>query len=190
MSLGSGSAPQPWQTRRSDVVIADRWISLRADECVGAGGQVIAPYYVLDYGDWVSVLAIDTSGDAVLVEEYRQGAGVVALGTVGGGVIGGETPDSAAYRELCEETGYEAGSMIHLGATWANFGNHTNRVHHFVALDCRRVTEQSLDESEDIRVRVVPFVGLGNLLHQSYHQLTWYKAEELLRSRNVRRPAG
>jgi ADP-ribose pyrophosphatase len=184
------SSPEPWDVRASEIVVSDRWVTVRADDCVDSRGRAITPYYVLEYSDWVSVLAIDTAGDAVVVEEYRHGAGIVAWGTIGGGVADGEDATDAAVRELREETGYEAASMIPLGWTWANFGNHTNRVHHFVALDCRPASDQALDDSEDIRVHVVPLAGIAERLHQSYHLLTWYKAEELLRSRTLTRPAG
>lgn len=126
------------------------------------------------------MLALDADGHAIVVEEYRHGAGIVAVGTIGGGVESGESPSRAAARELREETGYEAGEIVGLGSTWANFGNHTNRVHHFLARDCVRVAEQELDDSEAIAVHVVSLDGLGDHLAQSYHQLTWYKAMELL----------
>ena len=168
--------PVPWKVIDTDTVVADRWIRLRADACVDAAGRTIAPYYVLEPAEWVSVLALNTDGDAVVVEEYRHGAGVVALGTIGGSADADESPRDAAVRELREETGYEPRELVDLGATWANFGNHTNRVHHFLALDCVRVAEQSLDAGELIAVRVLPLEGLGARLQQSYHQLTWYKA--------------
>ncbi|WP_182253417.1 NUDIX hydrolase [Microbacterium esteraromaticum] len=160
------------------TIAADRWIRLRADECEDVDGRRITPYYVLEPADWISVLALDDRGDAILVEEYRHGAGIVALGTIGGAVEADEAPIAAAHRELREETGFAASRMIDLGATWANFGNHTNRVHHFLALDCTRAGGQSLDETEAIAVRVLSLSGLGEHLAQSYHQLTWYKAME------------
>ncbi|MGN7949653.1 NUDIX hydrolase [Microbacterium sp. 22215] len=172
--------PAPWRVVDSETVVADRWIRVRADDCRDADDRRIAPYYVLEYGDWISVLALDADGHAIVVEEYRHGAGIVAVGTIGGGVESGESPIGAAARELREETGYEAGEIVGLGSTWANFGNHTNRVHHFLARDCVRVTEQELDDSEAIAVHVVSLDGLGDHLAQSYHQLTWYKAMELL----------
>ncbi|MCS3444476.1 NUDIX hydrolase [Microbacterium phyllosphaerae] len=174
------STPAPWRVVDSETVVADRWIRVRADDCRDADDRRIAPYYVLEYGDWISVLALDADGHAILVEEYRHGAGIVAVGTIGGGMESGESPIGAAARELREETGYEAGEIVELGSTWANFGNHTNRVHHFLARDCVRVAEQELDDSEAIAVHVVSLDGLGDHLAQSYHQLTWYKAMELL----------
>ncbi|MGO2747457.1 NUDIX hydrolase [Microbacterium sp.] len=175
MAEESASAT-PWRVVDTEIVVADRWIRLRADTCVDAAGRTITPYYVLEPSDWISVLAVNTDGDAVVVEEYRHGAGAVALGTIGGAVESGESAAEAAIRELREETGYRAGELIDLGATWANFGNHTNRVHHFLARDCTRAREQSLDAGELITVRVLPIEGLSEQLPQSFHQLTWYKA--------------
>lgn len=173
-------APSPWRVVGSELIHADRWIRVRADDCRDANERSIAPYFVLEYADWISVLALDREGRAIVVEEYRHGAGIVAVGTIGGGVEAGESPEHAAIRELREETGYEADEMIDLGATWANFGNHTNRVHHFLARGCSHVAEQSLDESEAIAVQITSLDGLGEHLAQSYHQLTWYKAMERL----------
>ncbi|GGD85002.1 NUDIX hydrolase [Microbacterium murale] len=172
----AGRSPEPWQTTSSRMIVADRWIRLRADECVDAAGRTISPYYVLEPSEWISLLAVDVDGNAILVEEYRHGAGVIALGTIGGAVDTGEEPRDAATRELLEETGYVAAEVIDLGATWANFGNQTNRVHHFLAVGCTRVADQTLDDGELITVRVLPVAGLGERLQQSYHQLTWYKA--------------
>ena len=172
--------PAPWRVVDSEIVVADRWIRVRADDCRDAEDLRIAPYYVLEYGDWISVLALDVDGNAIIVEEYRHGAGILAVGTIGGGVEAGETPIAAAARELREETGFEAQEIVGLGSTWANFGNHTNRVHHFLARGCVRVSDQTLDESEAIAVHIVSVDGLGEHLAQSYHQLTWYKAMELM----------
>lgn len=175
------SRPHPWEVVESRVIVTDEWVHLRADDCRDADGHSIAPYYVLEYGDWVSVLALNGDGQAVMVEEYRHGAGVIALGTIGGAVSSGEDPRDAAVRELLEETGHAAEEMVDLGITWANFANQTNRVHHFLARGCVRVAEPAPDASETIAVHLLPFDGLGDRLHQSYHQLTWYKARESLR---------
>ncbi len=177
-------SPRPWRVVGTRTLLADRWIRLRADECENDAGLAIAPYYVLEYGDWISVLALSSNDEAIVVDEYRHGAGVIALGTIGGAVEPGEQPIAAARRELREETGFEASEIVDLGPTWANFGNHTNRVHHFLARGCERVGDPQLDESEAIAVHVMPMDGLDEHLHQSYHQLTWYKGREWLSARS------
>lgn len=164
----------------SEVVRSDRWISLRADDCRDARGRTVTPFYVLEQPEWVSVLAVTITGEAVLVDEYHHGAGVVALGLAAGAVEAGESPRDAAVRELREETGFAGDVVVNLGATWANWGNQTNRVHHLLIRDCRRVGEQDLDGGEIIDVQTLPLAALGERLTQSYNLLTWYKARDQL----------
>src|SRR5690606_16426708 len=65
-----GERPAPWRVVTSTPIVTDRWIDLRADTCVDASGRTIAPYYVLDPADWITVLALDEDGRAVTVDEY------------------------------------------------------------------------------------------------------------------------
>jgi len=38
-----------WQLLKSEHIVRDRWISLRADTCRMPNGRIIAPYYVYEY---------------------------------------------------------------------------------------------------------------------------------------------
>lgn len=107
-----GASLVPWRTVSRTTLVADRWIRLHADECLDEHARRVAPYYVLEYSDWVSVLAVDRDGAAIVVEECRHGAGVLALGTVGGGAEPAERPEDAAVRELREETGCVADELV------------------------------------------------------------------------------
>ena len=49
---------QNWRVIRSETLLKDRWIDLRADDCVTSAGIKISPYYVLCYPDWVHVVAL------------------------------------------------------------------------------------------------------------------------------------
>ena len=90
-----GASPVPWTTVSRTTLVADPWIRLHADECLDEHARRIAPYYVLEYSDWVSVLAVDRDGAAIVVEEYRHGAGVLALGTVADELVPGDGPTPA-----------------------------------------------------------------------------------------------
>ena len=61
-----------------------------------------------------------------------------------------------AKRELLEETGYVSDEWTDLGAVIADPGKLTNRLHLWFANNCRRVSEQQLDETEIIDVLVIP----------------------------------
>lgn len=124
-----------WSVERSRYVVDDRWLRLRADERVRADGTSVAPYYVVDASPWVSILALH-EGQVIVIDEYHHGARVIGPGLPGGAVEAGESPENAAARELEEETGFQARHIIELGSAWANWGNHSNRVHYMYTSEC------------------------------------------------------
>src|SRR5262249_47081810 len=106
---GPKQSGDEWEIVRSEYVVKDRWLALRADDCRTADGQTIAPYYVLEYPPWVNVLALTADNEAVLITQYRHGIRQNILELPGGAL---DEQDAsivdAAQRELREETGYVA----------------------------------------------------------------------------------
>ncbi len=149
---------KPWQTLSSRPIVSDRWIDLRADDCLTQSGNVIAPYYVLSYPDWVFVVALTPDDHLVLVEQYRHGAATSCL-EVPAGAIEPSDADAvaAARRELAEETGFTADEFRVVSCLYANPANQTNRVHTVLATGCRRVDAPTLDDGEDgLTVQCIP----------------------------------
>jgi hypothetical protein len=67
----------PWRVKASRHIHKDRWISVRADDCITADGVDVSPFYVLEYPDVVLVLAITADNQIILVRQYRHGLGDV-----------------------------------------------------------------------------------------------------------------
>ena len=149
---------RPWRTIASRTVHADRWINVRADDCITETGQEIAPYYVLSYPDWVNVAALTAQDELVLVEQYRHGVAAAVLELPGGAVDPGDVDlIAAAQRELLEETGYTAERFCYVTGLFANPATQTNQVHTVLATGCRRVSAPQLDDTEEgMQVRTVP----------------------------------
>lgn len=142
-----------WRVTASRVVHKDRWINLRADDCVTDEGAVVAPYYVLEYRDWIEVVALDADDNVLLVKQYRHALGDISTELPAGGMDPGETdPVETARRELLEEAGC-AGALTLIGETRPNAGTHTNRVHIVLARDVVKVAEPKDDPHE----RITPF---------------------------------
>lgn len=145
-----------WRVTASRHVHRDRWISLRADDCVTDEGAVVAPYYVLEYRDWVELVALDARNNVLLVRQYRHGLGDLSIELPAGGMDAGETdPVAAARRELLEEAGC-AGTLSLIGETRPNAGTHTNRTHIILARDVVKVAEPKDDPQERIETFWVP----------------------------------
>jgi 8-oxo-dGTP pyrophosphatase MutT (NUDIX family) len=145
-----------WRVTASRHIHQDRWISVRADDCVTDEGAVVAPYYVLEYPDWVEVVALDSGNNVLLIRQYRHGLGGIATEIPAGGVDPGETdPLVTAARELMEEAGC-VGTLTLIGGSRVNPSNHANRSHIVLARDVVRVAEPKDDPAERIESLWVP----------------------------------
>jgi 8-oxo-dGTP pyrophosphatase MutT (NUDIX family) len=132
-------------------------ISVRADDCVTPSGVEIAPFYVLEYPDWVHVVAIDAEEHVLLVRQYRHGYGASTLELPGGVVDTADNdPVTTAEHELMEETGYTADDLRLLASLSPNPANHTNRVHVVLAHPAQRIGPASPKPGEDIAPVRVP----------------------------------
>ncbi len=156
----------PWTVLSSETTYEDRWLRLRSDHCVAIDGHQIGPYHVIERPDWINVVALTSTGQLVLVREYRHGVGEVMIGLVSGGVEAIDGSDhapkteQAARRELVEETGYEAKRWAPILASFPNSANHSNTVTSFLALDAEWRSPQRLDASEAIEVVLEDFANV------------------------------
>ena len=124
-----------WRVAASRRVLKDRWISVRADDCITDAGVTIAPYYVLEYPDWVHVVALDANDNVLLIRQYRHGGALFSIELPAGMMDPDDAdPLAAAARELLEETGC-AGKLTYVGQNSPNPATHTNRIHTIVARD-------------------------------------------------------
>ena len=167
---------QKWRITRSESLLKDQWVHLRADHCVTPAGIEISPYYVLSYPDWVHVVGITEFGRLVLVRQYRHAAGEVFLELPGGAVDPEDTSlEQAARREFEEETGFTAQRWDLVTSLRPNPATHTNRVHFFLALDAAYNHPQRLDAGENgLRVELLDIPAVLNglrsgLLGQAMH---------------------
>lgn len=128
-------------------------------------GQVF-DRHVLHVPDWVNIVAFTEDGQAIMVEQYRFGAGVLSLEFPAGTLEEGEEPLDGARRELLEETGFEPAELRLVGTVYADPAVQDNLLHVVVARGCRLTGAQALDEGEDVHVRLVaPDALLGLVAH-------------------------
>jgi 8-oxo-dGTP pyrophosphatase MutT (NUDIX family) len=144
---------QPWTVTASRHVFRDKWLNVRADDCTTNEGVVVAPFYVLEYPDWVQIVAVDMNDEIVLVQQYRHGLGVVSLELPAGAFEPTDAgPLEAAARELAEETGCVAASLRLIASLSPNPASHNNRVHVVLAQGVERRQTPEFDPTERLRI--------------------------------------
>lgn len=109
----------------------------------------------LKRADSAMVIPIMTDGKIILSKQEQPGKKPF-IGLIGGRVDRGETPLTAAKRELLEETGLRA-------KKWSLFiaNQPTSKidwvVYCFIATECEKISEQNLDGAEKIKLLPVDF---------------------------------
>lgn len=141
-----------WTTLETRYLIQRPWLTARVDKVQLPNGVINPEHYVLEYPDWVNIIAITTGGEMVMVRQYRHAMDTVMVELCAGKCEDGETAEQSARRELLEETGYAGGEWTEIMTIGQNPSICDNITHCFLAVGVERVAGQSLDESEDIEV--------------------------------------
>lgn len=139
-----------WEILQSEYLIKRPWLTARRDRVRLPNGVINDEYYVLEYPDWVNVIAITKEGDFLMERQYRHGLQWTGYELCAGVCEAGEDPLESARRELYEETGYAGGEWVKHMTISANTSTMTNLCHCFVATGVERVSGQHLEETEDI----------------------------------------
>ncbi|MDR1558014.1 MAG: NUDIX hydrolase [Tannerellaceae bacterium] len=154
-----------WKVIKSEYLHREPWLTVRR-ECVELpNGNRIPSYYILEYPDWVNIIAITKEKQFVFVKQYRHGIKETRF-ELCAGVCEKEdaTPLISAQRELLEETGYGNGIWEEYMHISPNASTHTNLTHCFLAKDVEKIGEQKLEESEDLSVHLLSIDEVKALL--------------------------
>lgn len=141
-----------WKTLKSEYLIKRPWLTARRDVVQLPNGVVNDEFYVLEYPEWVNVIAVTKEGKFVMIRQYRYGLDLDSIELCAGVAEPGETLEQSARRELLEETGYGGGNWRELMVIGQNPSTCNNWTHCFVATDVERLQDQQLDRTEDIDV--------------------------------------
>jgi ADP-ribose pyrophosphatase len=148
---------EKWKILKSKFVFDNQWFKIRQDTVELPNGKTIDDFFVLVRPDIVLTLAITDNQEIVFVRQYRHATGEILLELPAGSFNPKlESAETAARRELIEETGYVPQEMISLGTLYDNPIKDTNTIHLFLAKDVQPSGFQQLDATEEIEVVLVP----------------------------------
>ena len=157
-----------WKILSSEYLFSDLWFRVRKDKCLTPEGKLIDPYYVYEFPNWVTALALTEDQQIVMVRQYRHALGETCL-EIPGGCVDDTDPDfqTAIARELLEETGYQFSEYHYLGRTSANPSTNNNLMHMFLATGGRKIADQKLDGNEEIQVELYSIEEVKKMLRDN-----------------------
>jgi 8-oxo-dGTP pyrophosphatase MutT (NUDIX family) len=148
--------PGPWRVLNREYLSRELWYTVRVDRVQLPGGTIIPKYWISEYPPWVNVVAVTADDRVVLIRQYRHGIGAVHFEIPAGTTDPEDTSlESAARRELLEETGYSGGTWSPLMTLSANPALQNNLTYTFLAEGVTAGIAQP-EASEDIRVHLLP----------------------------------
>ena len=156
-----------WKVLESEYLVRRPWLTARRDRLELPDGRIIPEYYVLEYPDWVNVIAITKDGQFVMERQYRHAARKISLELPCGVMEEGETPLEAAQRELLEETGFGGGQWKKLMELSPNPSAMSNMTHCFLAIRVEKIAEQHLDETEELSVLFMTKEEVKRMLNEN-----------------------
>ena len=146
-----------WRRIHSETLVDTHWVKVHRDSVELPNGCRIDDFYTVAINDAAAIVALDDAGNIILKKEYRYCYDRDLIEIPAGTFEGGETDGlKVAQRELLEETGYVSDNWQYIGATVESSAKLTNQMHIYFAQHCRNVSEQKLDETEELEVLVVP----------------------------------
>ena len=147
-----------------------------------------APRELVLHDGGAGILPLDRDGNVTLVKQYRCGAGKVCLEMCAGKREKGEDPMECAVRELKEELGFEAGSVISLGTLIPTPAYDTEVIYIYLATELENVGA-CLDDGEFLETvqlpldKAVELVMTGEI-DDAKTQIALLKAERLVNGKN------
>ena len=141
-----------WKTLKSEYIIKRPWLTARRDVVQLPNGEINDEFYVLEYPDWINVIAITPDDHFVFVRQYRYALDLDSVELCAGVIEPNETPEEGARRELLEETGFGGGEWQEFMTIGQNPSTCDNLTHCFIATGVEKIQDQHLDRTEDIDV--------------------------------------
>ena len=157
--------PRKWQVLESIYLHREPWLTVRKERLKMPNGNIVPDYYVLEYPDWVNIIAITKESQFVLVSQYRHGIEKSCFELCAGVCDKSDTSVmDAAKRELLEETGYGNGTWSEFMKVSPNASATNNYSYCFIAREVEKIAQPTPESSEDIKVHLFSFEEVKQLM--------------------------
>jgi 8-oxo-dGTP pyrophosphatase MutT (NUDIX family) len=144
----------PFELLKSEPLFQGRAFKIRRDFLKTPDGQE-TKLDIVEHGGSVVIVPVDADGNMLFVRQYRHAAGTDLLELPAGTRNGDEPHAECAAREIREETGMAADSLVYIGDFYLAPGYSTEFMAVFLATDLRPDPLEA-DADEFLEVEKMP----------------------------------
>ena len=144
----------PFEFLRSEPLFQGRAFKIRRDYLRTPNGRETR-FEIVEHGGSVVILPVDEDGNLLFVRQYRHAAGLDLLELPAGTRDGDEPHVECAAREIREETGMAADTLVRVGDFYLAPGYSTEFMAVFLATDLRHDPLEA-DADEFLQVEKMP----------------------------------
>jgi ADP-ribose pyrophosphatase len=137
------------------IAYAGKKITVREDLVIEPGSKGESSREIVVHPGAVCIVARPVLDQVILIRQYRHAAGRELIEIPAGTLHEGEDPRECALRELEEETGYRAGTLVERARFFTTPGFTTEFMYLFEASGLVK-TQMNPDDDEIIEVDIVP----------------------------------
>jgi 8-oxo-dGTP pyrophosphatase MutT (NUDIX family) len=153
-----------WKTLSSRTVYENDWMRVLEDHVINPGGGENQYGYVHFKNRAIAIVPLDDDGNTWLVGQERYTLGEYSWELPMGGAPLDEAPLDAAKRELREETGLSASRWSEVMRLHTS-NSITDEVGIVYIAEGLTEGETEFEETEDLRIRMLPFIDAVQLVH-------------------------
>ncbi len=150
------------KTLSSRLIYEGRVVKLRVDTVRMPGGRETTRE-IVEHSDCVAIVAVDDSGNVLLVNQFRKPVEKELLEIPAGGIEPGEDPVDCVCREMREETGFLPRKVERLGGFYSTPGYCTEYLYLYLATDLT-ASPLNAEDTESIRLVRVPLSQIPSLI--------------------------
>lgn len=150
------------KTIATKEIYKGRIVHLVEDTVILPDGRQAGRELVLHNGG-AGVIAIDEDKTVLMVSQYRKPYDQVILEVPAGKLEKGEDPQSAAIRELQEETGYTAEKVTYIGKYYPTPG-YCSEITYLYFAENLSFVGQKLDHGEFVELKKIPLSKLVEMV--------------------------
>jgi ADP-ribose pyrophosphatase len=140
-----------WHQTFSQTIFKNKWLAIHSNDYALPDGSTLTDFNIVEdlKGDGTTTVAITEDRKVLIVKQFRAPINKITYDLPGGFIEDtNESPLVNAQRELLEETGYASDTWTETGHFHCAPHRICNTQHTFLALNCKKVHEQHLDQSE------------------------------------------